>query len=83
MSGMHHLTARHSPPVRKTASKAARSAPSTRTTVTPKITIKAARAKPAKSDDDPFHGDDDEMATSFLQYWYVERSRSLARDNRY
>lgn len=75
MSG-HRLAARHSPPVRKTGVKAARSAPSTKTAVTPRITIKAARTKPAREDDHLFACDDDEMTMSFLQYWYVGRDLS-------
>jgi len=58
--------------VRKTATKAARSAPS-KSAGTPKITIKGAKAsKHAKEDQvEIFDFDDDDMGNTFLQYWCV------------
>lgn len=77
MSGFHHVATRHSPPlVRKSAGKATRSAPSSKSIGTPKIVIKGARttAKHAKEEEDDIcavEDDEDEMATTFLQYWCV------------
>lgn len=75
MSSIHNAQThtRHSPPhVRKTASKAARSAPSSRAIVLPKITIKGAKAaKKAKEEEEGLFEveDDDDMGSSFLQFW--------------
>lgn len=76
MSSSHHAhvhVARHSPPnVRKVPAKAPRSATSSKTPVTPNITIKLAKAaKHAKDQDlDASQDDeDDDMASSFLQFW--------------
>ena len=72
MSSSHHahVATRHSPPhVRKTA----RSAPSSKSAGTSKITIKGAKAsKRAKEEDEEiFEDDNDEMGSSFLQFWFV------------
>ncbi|MCJ1452116.1 hypothetical protein MMC28_002458 [Mycoblastus sanguinarius] len=75
MSSVNHVqphTARQSPPhVRKTAMKATRSTPSSKSAGTPKITIKGAKqAKQAKEDDEVASedDDDDDMESSFLQF---------------
>ena len=68
-----HVTTRRSPPhVRKTA----RSAPSSKSAGTPKITIKGAEAtKRAKEEDEEiFEDDNDDMGSSFLQFWFVAKS---------
>ncbi|KAL2040392.1 hypothetical protein N7G274_006835 [Stereocaulon virgatum] len=62
-----HVTTRHSPPhVRKTA----RSAPSSKSASTPKITIKGVKAsRRAKVEDEEiFEDDNDDMGSSFLQF---------------
>lgn len=75
MSSLHHAQsrARHSPTlVRKSAIKAARSAPSSKSAGTPKVTIKRAKAsKYAKEEEEVFDFEDDDMGTTFLQYWFV------------
>lgn len=76
MSSSHHAQvhlARRSPPnVTKVPLKAPRSAPSSKTLVPPKITIKPAKGnKHLKDDDDNDtfqEDDDDDMASSFLQF---------------
>jgi len=62
----------HSPPyVRKTAAKAARSAPTFKGITPPRLTIKGAKAtKKAKAEEeDVFDEDDDGTGSSFLQFW--------------
>lgn len=79
MTSLHHAQsrARHSPTlVRKSAIKAARSAPSSKSAGTPKVTIKRAKAsKYAKEEEEEeaevFDFEDDDMGTTFLQYWFV------------
>ena len=76
MSGLHHAQAhtRHSPPlVRKVALKPTRTIPSSKSAGTPRITIKGSKAsKPAKEEEEEvFDFDDDDMSTTFLQYWSV------------
>lgn len=75
MSSNHHVRlhlARHSPPsVKKAPVKPLRSAPSSRTPVNPNITIRLAKStKHCKDQDqDIYQDDDDDMASSFLQFW--------------
>lgn len=73
-SGRHGLVQpRPSPPhVRKPATKAARAAPPSKSTSAPRITIKGTKsAKKAKDlTEDVVDEDDDDMGTSFLQFWY-------------
>ena len=84
MSSIHnvlHRHAHHSPPhVKKAALKAARSAPS-KSALTPKITIKAAKSsRKVKEEEEEvfdYDNDDDDMATSFLQFWYSSGSQSM------
>lgn len=85
MSSSHHAQvhlARRSPPnVTKVPLKAPRSAPSSKTLVPPKITIKPAKGnKHLKDDDDndtfQEDDDDDDMASSFLQFWFVAANTS-------
>ncbi|CAF9933009.1 hypothetical protein IMSHALPRED_009036 [Imshaugia aleurites] len=74
MSSTHHAQvhiARHSPPtVRKAPVKAPRTASSSKSLVPPKITIKPAKGtkQPKDEDEDKFQDDDDDMASSFLQF---------------
>lgn len=76
MSGSHHAQvhlARQLPSnVRKVSVKAPPSAFSSKAPVPPKITIKAAKGTKVSKEDqgDAFQDDeDDEMASSFLQFW--------------
>lgn len=75
MSSIHnaHLHTHHSPPhVKKTAAKAARAAPSSKPAPTPKITIKGAKtSRKAKAEEEEVldRDDDDDMGSSFLQFW--------------
>ena len=89
MSTGHHAATRHSPPVfKKSALKTARSVPSAKSALAPKITVKGAAvghktAKQAKEKDDEvfkFEDEEDEMTTSFLQYWYVSTPSKNRRD---
>lgn len=72
-----YTTTRHSPPLFKKpgASKTARSVPAAKNALTPRITVKgagkAAKQTKDKNEDELFRFDEseDEMATSFLQYW--------------
>ena len=73
MSSNHHVhvhVARHSLPiVRKIPVKALRSAPPSKTPVIPNITIKVTK-HPKEQDQDLYQDDeDDDMASSFLQFW--------------
>lgn len=74
MSSLHNAHSRtpHSPPhVRKSATKAARATPHSRSVSTPKIIIKGAKtSKHAKEEEEEvFDFDDDDMGSTFLQYW--------------
>ena len=74
MSSSHHAhvhVARHSPPnVRKATVKAPRSAPSSRTPVAPTIKLAKGTKHPKDLDEDTFQDDeDDDMTSSFLQFW--------------
>ena len=75
MSSSHHAhlhLARHSPPnMRKGPLKPSRSAPLSKTLVTPNIPLKLAKSnkRPKNQDDDTLQDDDDDMASSFLQFW--------------
>lgn len=68
-----HVTTRHSPPhVRKTA----RSAPSSKSAGTSKATIKGAKAtkRDKGEDEEIFEDDNEDMGSSFLQFWFVAKS---------
>lgn len=74
MSNSHNAplhTRQSLPHVRKTATKTARPVLSSKTASTPKITIRGAKAtKRAKEEDEDILDDDnDDMASSFLQFW--------------
>lgn len=74
MSRIHnaHPQARHSPPhVRKTAAKAARSAPTSKSIASLKITIRGTKAtRKAKEEEEQVFGEDhDDTGLSFLQFW--------------
>ena len=84
MSGSHyaHVHIARQPPskVRKVSVQAPPSALSSKAPVAPKITIKAAKGtKVSKEDDgDAFqHDEDDDMASSFLQFWSVTKINIL------
>ena len=78
-----HANLRPSPPhVRKVTAKAPRSALVTRTTSSSKLTLRGAttskskvekeRTKPHDGDEEEvISADEDEMGTSFLQFWFV------------
>lgn len=67
---VHLHLARHSPPnVRKIPVKAVRSAPPSKTPVTPNITIKVAKGAKGHDQDVCQNDEDDDMASSFLQFW--------------
>ncbi len=59
------------PNVRKTAVRAARSVPSVKTTGGSKVTFKVAKNKFSKDEEEELDEDKDDMATSFLQFWFV------------
>ena len=74
MSSIHnaHLHTRHSPPhVKKAAAKASRSALSSKPALAPKITVKGAKTscKAKGEEEEVFDQDDDDMGSSFLQFW--------------
>ena len=77
MSSNHHVhlhLALHSPPsVKKVPVKPLRSGPSSRTPVTPNITVKLAKGTKHRKDQDEDicqdEDEDDDMASSFLQFW--------------
>ena len=83
MSGSHHAQvhiARQPPNLRKVSVKAPPSAFSSKATVSPKITIKAAKSTKVSKEDqgDAFQDDeDDDMASSFLQFWWVTKMSIL------
>ena len=76
MSTTRRVATRHSPPhVKKTALKTARSVPSAKNAIAPRITVRGAstktkRSKEEEREDEVFEFEEDEMTTSFLQYWY-------------
>ena len=75
MSSVHH--AAHRPPLspspmRKLAIKAGRSAPSNKSALlVPKISVKGVKTvkKAQFSDEEVLRDEDDDMVTSFLQFW--------------
>lgn len=73
MSSNHRLhlhLARHSPPnVRKIPVKAVRSAPPSKTPLTPNITIKLPKGAKDHEQGCSQDDEDDDMASSFLQFW--------------
>lgn len=71
MHNAHHYTRSSPPHVRKTAAKAARSAPASKAVVTPKVTVRAAKAvkKANEEEEEAFDTDEDDMGSSFLQFW--------------
>lgn len=84
MSSGHHArlhVARRSPPnVNKAPIKPPRPAPSSKTAGTPNITLKLAKGTrhPNDHDEDTVQDDqDDDMASSFLQFWSVTAKPSI------
>ena len=89
MSATHHVVARHSPPLslKKSLVKPSRATAAAKGVVPGKLTLKATTPTKAKiGRDKPLAGaeiaveSEDEMATSFLQYWYVSRSVLIGLD---
>ena len=73
MTSIHHAPQRTSPPhLKKTAARSHRATVLPRPISSPKLTsFKSGKSKPVVEDSIPLGQEDDDMATSFLQYWYA------------